>query len=235
MSKLIICAGGKGERLKEKEIKALVLLDHRPILIHTILNLLPLGFDEIVVTCPKGYQKKYQNIIKEFVNSKQKITIIEGGKERQNSVYNALKLLKENNTKPDEPVLVHNAANVFVDSKQAHRLITIISEGTPAGLALECEDTIREVDDRGYSKQKLNREKLRRMQTPQGAEFKILWRSYQKAENDGFLATDDLELIERMGIKVKVLMTDPLNFKITYKRDLYLARQILNNKNILNK
>ena len=64
-------------------------------------------------------------------------------------------------------------------------------------------------------------------QTPQVGKLEDLLTAFKKAEKDNFLGTDDTQLLERIGIKIKVVPCSKDNFKITFPEDLILAEKIL--------
>jgi 2-C-methyl-D-erythritol 4-phosphate cytidylyltransferase len=66
------------------------------------------------------------------------------------------------------------------------------------------------------------------MQTPQTIEFKLAKKAFGKARKDGFIGTDDVSLVEKLGKKVKVIEASEFNFKITTPIDLELAEIIYN-------
>jgi 2-C-methyl-D-erythritol 4-phosphate cytidylyltransferase len=71
------------------------------------------------------------------------------------------------------------------------------------------------------------RNTLMAIQTPQTFQFDIIRKAYEKAMNEGFYGTDDSLLVERMGIKVRVIPGGYENLKITTPEDLLLAEVLL--------
>jgi 2-C-methyl-D-erythritol 4-phosphate cytidylyltransferase len=89
------------------------------------------------------------------------------------------------------------------------------------------KDTVKDVDDCGFVRRTLERNRLWAIQTPQAFPAKALRRAYDDAYSHGFLGTDDAMLAERAGYKVRVIMGSYENIKITTPGDLVIAGEIL--------
>ncbi|NLY71112.1 MAG: 2-C-methyl-D-erythritol 4-phosphate cytidylyltransferase [Clostridiales bacterium] len=159
--------------------------------------------------------------------------ILAGGKERQDSVYNALSLIEElikrNQVKPDgtkiDYVLVHDGARPFVSANAISRLIEATVTYDAAALGVPVKDTIKRVGGQ-WLLETLDRTTLFSMQTPQGFKFDLLLEAHKKAREDRYISTDDSALVERLGKKVYLVKGEYNNIKITTKEDLrFLPRQ----------
>ncbi|MFH0924539.1 MAG: 2-C-methyl-D-erythritol 4-phosphate cytidylyltransferase [bacterium] len=220
----IITAAGKGSRMGQPISKQFLSLGGKPILYHTVKAFessgkiaeiyLIVGYDDI------NYCK--QKIIYKYGFQKIKKIII-GGRERQDSIYNGL---KELDTAVDT-VLIHDGVRPFITTELIDKIIDELDQEQAMILAVPAKDTIKLVNQDGYIKETLDRKKLCLTQTPQGFDYNIIWSAYEKAYNDGYYATDDANLVERMGKKVKILMGDYENIKITTMEDLSVAEGIL--------
>jgi 2-C-methyl-D-erythritol 4-phosphate cytidylyltransferase len=155
------------------------------------------------------------------------LRLVPGGKERQDSVYNALKALK--NEDELEIVLVHDGVRPFFNGEQVRRLIQAARSHGAAVLGLPAQDTLKTVTAEGEVRQTLERRDIWQIQTPQAFRSELLADAYRKAYEDGFYGTDDTVLVERMGIRVKMIPGAATNFKITTPEDLALAEAILCN------
>jgi len=78
----------------------------------------------------------------------------------------------------------------------------------------------------------LDRKNLWSMQTPQAIQFRLAHAAFRQASVDGYVGTDDVSLVERIGKKVKVIEGSAFNFKITYPIDLALAKLLLQKKHV---
>jgi len=129
-------------------------------------------------------------------------------------------------------VLVHDGARPFVSAALVSRIVDGARSG-PVVPAIAVEDTVKRVDDGGWIEETVPRERLRRVQTPQGFPVEVLNRTHALDDADAWEAqdaaamTDDALLCERIGIDVSTVEGDPANLKITTARDLALARAMV--------
>jgi 2-C-methyl-D-erythritol 4-phosphate cytidylyltransferase/2-C-methyl-D-erythritol 2,4-cyclodiphosphate synthase len=224
MNYAIIVAAGKGKRMNNRINKILLTLNSKPIIFHSVMPFeeSPL-IDKILIIANKDDILDINLAIKNF---KKVEKIIEGGSERQDSVYNGIKFLE--NAKPQDIILVHNAANPFISQSLIEKVISDAKEYGAAAAAIKAKDTIKEADEDMIVMKTPQRERLWQMQTPQAATYKLLVRSYVKAYNESYYGTDDAALIERLGEKVKIVKCEPENFKITNPMDLDNAKLVMN-------
>lgn len=232
MNLVIIGAAGLGKRLKKNKPKALIKLVDWPIFIHSLLAFNFSLIDGIVLVVPKKFKTDFTRALKKFapVNLQKKvIALVVGGKERQDSVFLALEYLRSHDFSDQDLVLVHNAANLFIKRKEIKALLENLKKPSVRGVALAIPtcDTLREVDSSLRPVKTLDREKIWRMQTPQGARMGDLYSAFKKAKNDRYYGTDELELLIRAGLATKIIPANNLNFKITYSEDLRLAEAII--------
>ncbi|MBQ1335429.1 MAG: 2-C-methyl-D-erythritol 4-phosphate cytidylyltransferase, partial [Selenomonadaceae bacterium] len=89
------------------------------------------------------------------------------------------------------------------------------------------KNTVKIVAEDGIVRETPPRKTLWEVQTPQGFRKDILLEAYRKAEEDGFLGTDDSSLVERLGVPVKVVESDYRNIKVTTPEDLLIAEAFL--------
>lgn len=147
--------------------------------------------------------------------------IIEGGTERQDSVYNALKVM------PDDTdiVLIHDAARPFLGKELIKRLLNALKPDIDGVIPLiPLTDTIKWIKKDNVIGGTLNRESLKAVQTPQAFWYKKLIHAYNKAYNEKFYGTDDASLIEKYGGSVIGVDGDEKNIKITKKQDLEMLK-----------
>ena len=146
-----------------------------------------------------------------------------GGSERQFSIANGLKLLPDDS----EIVLVHDAARPLVSTKTIDEVIDAAQEFGGSIAAVPAKDTIKIVGADAFVRYTPPRRELVAVQTPQGFKRDILLRAYQKANDEGFLGTDDSSLVERLGIRIKVVTSGYDNLKITTPEDIFVAETLL--------
>jgi 2-C-methyl-D-erythritol 4-phosphate cytidylyltransferase len=148
--------------------------------------------------------------------------IAPGGRERQDSVYSALKLIKDSNAL----VLIHDGARPLIESEIVRTALQNISGFDGVVVAVPVKDTIKEVAD-GIVKRTLKRETLWAIQTPQIFIQRTLIKAYRAAMAEKFYSTDDAALLERSGGKVKITMGSYSNIKVTTPEDIPLAEHLL--------
>jgi 2-C-methyl-D-erythritol 4-phosphate cytidylyltransferase len=149
------------------------------------------------------------------------VRLVAGGAERGDSVWNGLQAV------PDsiEVVLVHDGARPFVSAAVIDRVIEAGREGG-AIAAVRVTDTIKEADEDGVVRATPDRARLWQAQTPQGFPLRTLREAYGAARAEGWSATDDAALCERIGVAVRVVEGAAENLKITRPADLLVAEAL---------
>ncbi len=150
-------------------------------------------------------------------------TLVEGGRNRQESVLAALRA-----TDPDVPlVLIHDAVRPLVRLSVIEDVAARAAECGAAIAAAPAVATIKEVGPDGVIRATPPRDGLRMAQTPQGFRREVALEAHLKACRDAFVGTDDSLLVERMGGRVAVVEDRADNIKITTPEDLVVAEAIL--------
>lgn len=220
---LIIPAAGYGSRLEREIPKPYVQLAGRSILEHTISRFAELDILKhiIVATSPENITGT-QLILEEMVLEDVSFKVIAGGQERQHSIFNALKHVSET-----ELVIVHDAVRPFVKASQVKKCCEAALKSGGAILGVPAKDTIKKLDEDQFIQETPTRKFLWQAQTPQVFRTEVIQEAYEKAFEAHFIGTDDASLVERLGVKVKMVEGDRINFKITYPLDLKLAELLL--------
>jgi 2-C-methyl-D-erythritol 4-phosphate cytidylyltransferase len=223
---LIIPAAGKGKRMQRKKAKPYINLQGQPILAHTLRCFLPVsGLKQIIVAVSDEYLHTAQRILQQTVGDAISWEVIEGGSTRQDSIYNAIKILPE-----VDLVMVHDAVRPFV---RAELIETCCLEAEETGAAvpgIPSKNTLKFINEDHLVTKTPDRSQLWQIQTPQIFDKDLLKEAYSRADAQGYMATDDASLVEWLGKSVKVVQSSPKNIKITYPRDLQLAEITLGNE-----
>jgi 2-C-methyl-D-erythritol 4-phosphate cytidylyltransferase len=149
------------------------------------------------------------------------IDVVEGGAERSDSVRNALERVR-----PEvDFIAVHDAARPCIATEWIERVFVAAQETGAAILAIPVSSTLKRVGKDHVIAETVSRTDIWEAQTPQVFRREILVQAYARAGASS--ATDDAELVQRMGQPVKVVMGSAVNLKITTKEDLRLAAQAL--------
>ena len=207
----VIPAAGAGTRLGAPVPKALIEVAGKPILFHTIDRLSSaVEIARIVVPVPPDEREA---LCRRYAD--ERLTFVDGGASRTNSVAAALKALGA----PSGLVLIHDAARPLVDPEVVRRVVEAAVVSGAAIAAAPAVDTIKEADESGCVTRTLARERLWLVQTPQIFEAGLLARAYEAAD-PGTNVTDDSALVEALGAPVRVVASGRDNFKITTPDDL---------------
>lgn len=224
---LIIPAGGTGNRFGSDLPKQYHKLGATSILTRTIMQFAEIpDIDSIVVNIAPEYLEDIKKEIDSFVENYHKIEILTcPGKERQDTVRRALE--KSQALAEADIILVHDAVRAGVTSDL---ILDIIREAIRTGAVcpgIMPKNTIKRIDSEAYAVETPDRTMLREIQTPQGFRKDILVRAYKRAARDSFFGTDSASLVERLGIKVKIIEGRDNNFKITTPSDYSAALKII--------
>ena len=222
MVSAIILAGGKGKRMGKDISKQFILVKDKPIIYYTIKKFSDCKLiDEIILVLPKDeieYCKK--EVLEKYSLKVDKI--IAGGKERQDSVYNGLKALKNSDI-----VLIHDGARPFVSEKIILDGIENAKKYGAAAPGVMPKDTIKVKDELSFSKETLKRESLIAIQTPQVFKKDIIVKCHERVREDNISVTDDTMVVEKYGYKVYLYDGDYINIKVTTPEDLILCEYLV--------
>jgi 2-C-methyl-D-erythritol 4-phosphate cytidylyltransferase len=214
-------AAGSGQRMGAGYNKLFLQLDHKPIIIHTLLV-----FEKdpackgVILAVKPDERNEIQSMLDQFGISKIK-TIVDGGTERQNRVAACIEAHAE-----DGIVLVHDAARPFLKRSVIANLVRKATEFGAAIAAVQPKDTMKIATD-GVVEKTVDREKLWIVQTPQAFRYDVLKEASESANRAGFLGTDEAMLVERLGHPVQIVESTYENVKMTTQEDLAFGEIIL--------
>lgn len=221
MVSAIILAGGKGKRMGQKISKQYININERPLLYYTIKRFLQCEFiDDIVLVIPRDeidYCKK--EILEKYSLRVDKI--VEGGKERQDSVYNGLLAVKGTDI-----VLIHDGARPFVSEDIIKNGIKYATKYGASAPGVMPKDTIKVKDANSFSECTPSRESLVAVQTPQVFKWQLIMECHEKVREDKRIVTDDTMVVESYGNKVFLYEGEYTNIKVTTPEDLIIAEYL---------
>ena len=221
---VILSCAGQGKRFGQK--KQFVKLFGKEIFLYPLEEILKIGIvDKIILTFPKENLKEAKKIVHTFFKNVSKIEIISGGKERQESVFLALRYIKEN-FKCDI-VSIHDCVRPLVKKEDFVKSYEILLTKNVDGviLGLPPKDTIK-VKDNHFVKETLNRNNLVLAQTPQTFYFEKIYQGHLWARKNNISVTDDASILEKLGKKIYILKGDYKNIKVTTSEDLIIAKEL---------
>lgn len=194
-----------------------------PILIHTLRRFASSPqVNEIFVALRKPEIKAFQPRLKQETFA-DRVQLVEGGENRQQSVANALAQVK---AAADDIVLVHDAVRPFLDNNVISSVISAAKKHGAVIAGIPAVDTVKQVERTAAGAiitSTIPRERIVLAQTPQGFHYSIIKKAFDEAAADNFTGTDEASLVERSGHEVAVVMGSARNIKITAPGDMELA------------
>lgn len=191
-------------------------------LTHTLRALISApSVDAIAVIIRPDDVDNYRSAIAKLPqDSKPILSAILGGKTRAESVANGIREIKKFNPKN---ILIHDAARPFVSVNLIEKIISALDVHSAVVPAIEVEDTIKEINPEQPEKilRTVERNNLRRAQTPQGFRFSVIEKLL--AENKNYQYTDEAGLCEARGQAVFLIEGERKNQKVTYKEDVEMS------------
>ncbi|MDO9534352.1 MAG: 2-C-methyl-D-erythritol 4-phosphate cytidylyltransferase [Bacillota bacterium] len=232
---LLIAAAGQGRRMGGDTKKPYLLLAGKPVLAHTLEVFLKLNLFSLVgVIIAPGEKEAFREwVLEPFFAGEERLFQVEGGEERQISVFNGLKSLQDKKVHEDALVCVHDGARPLVDESL---ILNVYREALITGAAIAgvpLKDTIKEIDSDHMVRKTPQRDLFMAVQTPQCFSFSVLWQAHCQAAEAGFFGSDDSSLVERLGINVKVVPGSYENLKLTTPSDLRIAEEYLSSRRFL--
>lgn len=223
----IIMAAGKGKRMQTTVSKQFLPIGGKEILAWTVevFEKSPLVQKILLMASADG--KEDVQALWDTYGWKKVAAVLEGGKERQNSVANGLAFV-ENDT---DIVLIHDGVRPFVTEEMIADSIAAAQQFGSTVIGVPAKDTIKVCSPEGMAIETPDRSTLWQIQTPQTFQRDLIIQAYQKADKEGFLGTDDASVAEFAGHQVKVVMGSYRNIKITTKEDLIIAEAFLKEEN----
>jgi 2-C-methyl-D-erythritol 4-phosphate cytidylyltransferase len=222
----IIAGGGSGKRMGSQDNKLFVEIAGTALLALTVKTFDSAEMiDEIIIAVPADEIERTKTLI--MKQSFKKVShVIAGGQTRQASVFNGLQSVSADT----DVVVIHDGARPFVTKEIIARAVDSLKACKAAVVGMPVKDTIKTVNESGFIINTLNRNLLWQAQTPQVFDAQLIKEAYRLAQKDGFQATDDSSLVERLGERVKMIQGSYDNIKITTPEDIITAEAILRSK-----
>lgn len=216
----IILGAGSGTRMKMEKSKLLLELNGLSVIKRSVDAFIDLDeIDRVIVTA----RKQDVDAFKACIND-ERVCFVIGGATRQESVKKAVDTVDD-----AELLVIHDGARPLIKSKDIINTINCAREHGAAATGVSVKDTIKVVDKNNYVIDTPNRASLFAVQTPQVFNFKMYKSALKKAVDDNMDFTDDCQLIEYSGGRVKMVQGSYDNIKITTPDDIALAENYLSN------
>ena len=195
--------------------KQMLPLGGKPVLVRTVEAFKKAsGVREIIVVTPPGNRAELNRYFADLIYA-------DPGSTRLESVKNGFAKVSP----AAGTVAVHDGARPLVNPAAIEACLQTAAREGAAVLAVPVKDTVK-VCQNGAVEKTLDRSVLWAAQTPQCYRREILAESLEKfgAEKD---ATDESQLVEKLGVKVRVVPSDYKNNKITTPEDLVFAEALV--------
>lgn len=219
---VILPAAGKSSRYHDKNYKKpFAPLANRAVWLHSAERFINRDDTVQVILVISAEDREYFNFKFAANATILGIDVVEGGKERADSIEKALSSVNEQ----ADFICVHDAARPCVADEWIDSVFAAGEKSGAAILGVPVSSTLKRVAGDHTVEETVPREGLWEAQTPQVFRRDLLLEAY--ARREGFVATDDAQLVERIGHPVTVLVGSKMNLKITTREDLRLAEQTL--------
>jgi 2-C-methyl-D-erythritol 4-phosphate cytidylyltransferase len=219
---VIVPAGGRGIRSGFSKPKQFVKVKGKELIVYSLETFQNNKLiDEIIISADRTYFQLLKNL-KEKYNLSKVINIVEGGKERQDSVYNALSSAAADKK---DLIIVHDAARPLLPVNVLNNAISTAESKGNAVVCVEGNNTL--IRGKKYVEDYIPRDNIFYVQTPQIFRYGDLMRAMKKAFEENFYGTDESMLINRLGRKVNITGGSGINFKVTTKEDFKLLESLV--------
>lgn len=235
----ILLAAGSGRRMGGDVAKQYMQLGGRPLICHALqaVEASAVVDDCILVTGADDVSYVKTEIV-EYYGFHKVDRIVTGGRERYDSVYNALQVIKQQDMRiPNEDgfIFIHDGARPFLTEEILTRTLQAVSEDHACVAGMPVKDTIKIVDGKGYASQTPDRNSLWQVQTPQVFDTPLIIEAYERLmqKKEELAAreiriTDDAMVVETlMKHPVRLVVGSYENIKITTPEDLAVAEAFL--------
>lgn len=227
----VVLAGGIGARMGNVEKpKQFLDLGGKPIIIHTIEKfVIHPGFDEVLVLSPRAWVSYTQDIVRKFIPAVRKVTILQGGDTRNETIMNAIRYIEQQGDLDEDTIIVtHDSVRPFVTHRILEENIRFAREYGACDTVIPATDTIVESKGNEQITDIPNRKYMYQGQTPQSFQAKKLKERYEAlSSQEKESLTDACKIMVLKGEHVHLVQGEVFNIKITYPYDITVAKALL--------
>lgn len=227
----VILAGGIGSRMGNVDRpKQYLHIGKKPIIVHTVEKfIINNEFEKIIVLCPAQWVTYTRDLFKKHLPENDRVVVIEGGRERNDTIMNAIRYIEENHGLDEDTIVVtHDAVRPFVTHRILEENIECAKKGVACDTVIPATDTIVESTDGETIASIPNRANYYQGQTPQSFKAKRFKDLYETLSDDEKkILTDAAKVFVVKGEKVELIKGETFNIKVTYPYDLQLAETLL--------
>jgi 2-C-methyl-D-erythritol 4-phosphate cytidylyltransferase len=222
MTSAIIVAAGSSRRMGFDKIFA--PLHGKPVLYWSLVAFQECPvMDEVIVVTREERIEEVRKLAR--VEKLTKVTqVVLGGAERHLSVWNGLRAVRSEGS---QFVAIHDGARPLITPKLISDCLTLAQKHGAACCASPVPDTVKRASYEMMAGEDVERKNLWAMQTPQIFSSALILQAYASLMARNELVTDEVSAIQKHGKRVALLENHDYNFKITFRRDLPLAEQVI--------
>lgn len=226
-----ILAGGIGSRMGNVPLpKQFLDLNDKPIIIHTVEKfILENDFNKIIIATPEKWIEHTNNILSKHNINSDKVIVIKGGEDRNETIMNILDYIDENHgTNDDDIIVTHDAVRPFLTHRIIKENIQLAKEYGAVDTVISAIDTIVTSTDGETISNIPVRDHMYQGQTPQSFNIKLLKEKYSSlSEEQKNILTDACKIIVEQGGEVRLVDGELFNIKVTTPYDLKVANSII--------
>lgn len=232
----VLLAGGIGSRMGNIEKpKQYLNIAGKPIIIHTIEKFyINDKFEKLYVLCPEQWIGHTKNLIRRYIGETVRISVIQGGETRNETIMNAIRQIESEYTVDDDTIIVtHDSVRPFVTHRIIEENIKYAMKYGACDTAVPATDTIVQSEDNKVISDVPERSKMYQGQTPQSFGLKKLKELYEGLTGEEKkILTDAAKIFVMKGEKVYLVEGEVSNIKITYPYDLRVAETLIQTESL---
>ena len=229
-----ILAGGIGTRMGGSIPKQFIELKGKPIILYTIERMLSVDdFDRLYIGIHPDYKDYLRELLSKYCILSEKIVIVDGGKERIDSVENVLNAICKESTKDNDVVVMHDGVRPFVSKEILINSINTAREFGVCVATVPAVDTMYMLDKNGFINGFPDRKTIFNGQAPDSFRVKLLKQAIDSlTEQERATITGTVQICAAKGYPIKTIQGDYKNMKITTTNDLIIAESIIESEKI---
>lgn len=229
-----VLAGGSGTRIKSSNIpKQFIEINNKPIIAYTLQNMLKLGrFDFIYIAIHKDFEQYMADTIEKFIEQKEKVKIILGGKERMDTIDNVTSaIINDNGLNDDDVIVIHDAVRPFVTQKILNDSIDCAAKYKACVAGLPASDTMLHSIDGKVVADIPQRSEIFHGQAPDSFNLKhFIDMQNNLTDEQKKIIVGTSQICTFNNQPIYLVEGDAINFKITTDSDLLIVRSLLEEK-----
>lgn len=227
MNIALVTAAGKGSRMHQEIPKQFMPIKNKPLIIYTLeaFERHP-NIDSIIIPCLKGWEQIMTAYVKQYHISKVK-WIIPGGDNGQESIKLALDELAKT-CSGEDTILIHDGNRALITEEIISDAIVTCHEKGNAVAVISCNEVIVKTDNQCDAKTFLNRDELKRTQTPHAFSLqKLLWAHEEARKRNITQTVATCDLMIQLGETIHFSIGSERNMKITNPIDVEIFEALL--------